>query len=193
MNDFENYKSVKYCLYCMIGQFLTTGITLEEADKLNIKQGELFSYRDYVEVCYHDFTSEGLLLWNYLDFKEDYISHEEIWDKRLNLKYEKEDIKKDYHDMYLKMSILLADMVMKYYHYSITLNEARKMNIPFDEEDDELDGEISACFHIFESAGENAWEYFEIEEPIVGISVFEKKRNYYVEQLLEKKKVKKLK
>ena len=63
LNDFDRYKESKKCLYKMVNQFLTSNLP-----------------NDNKEVCYHNFTGEGLLAWIYLGLKDDYITHEEIYD-----------------------------------------------------------------------------------------------------------------
>ena len=192
MNYFEKYKEAKICLYSMISQFYNSNLSLEKAKELNYSNSPMFSYRNYVEVCFHNFESNALLAWDYLNFNKDYYSHEEIWEKRQNVKYEEKKDSIDYEEKYLKMSILLIDMIKENYGYSVTLTEANELNIPFDD-DDELDNEVSACYHLFETAGEITWNFFEIEEPIVGKSIFDKKRELLTKKLLEKSNIKKKK
>lgn len=184
MEDFKKYMEAKKCLYKMVCQFYTSYIPINE-----IKSSEYED--DYVEMCFHQFNSDGILAWNYLNIDKNFITLEEMWDLEENLKYEKpENI--DYYDEYLKICILLIDMTTKYYSKKIDLDEA-KDNIKYDEDEDEYGGKVNVCYHYCESAGESVWNLLNIEDEIVGNSVFESKRKYFTNELLNKEEVKTLK
>jgi len=183
MEDFKKYMEAKKCLYKMVCQFYTSYIPINE-----IKSSEYED--DYVEMCFHQFNSDGILAWNYLNIDKNFITLEEMWDLEENLKYEKpENI--DYYDEYLKICILLIDMTTKYYSKKVDLEEV-KDNIKYDE-DDVYDGKVNVCYHYCEGAGESVWNLLNIEDEIVGNSVFENKRKYFTNELLNKEDVKTLK
>ena len=185
MDYFDKYKEAKFCLYCMISQFFEYHLPIEEAEEFNIKYSKNIIKFDRIDVCYHDFDSEGLMAWDYLGIEKPFITYDEIWDSRRKLRDEEKNDDIDYYQMYLKLSILLIDLVTKYYRISITYEDANNADIPFDLTMDEFDGMISACHHNYETAGENVWSYFEIVDPIVGRSVFDKKRDEYCDKILE--------
>lgn len=195
---FDKYKEAKFCLYSMVVQFLDAYISINDIEKYGINYSkDDFEYKidntsEYFNACFHNFESEGLLAWNYLEIDKPFITFDEIWDKRS--KIAKENIKDDvnYYEMYLKISILLIDMVEKYYRASVSINDIKDDYIDYDKEEDVWDNQICACHHMFESAGENTWIFFDIEKPYVGMSVFDKKRDFFSSELLkmEEKKLK---
>lgn len=201
MDYFEKYKQAKFCLYGMIIQFLDIYLSIDDLEMYQIEYSkedpkyDSYVIGNYLEVCSHNFESEGLLAWDYLGIDKDFITHEELWNRKFNIKNEIIDDSIDYEKIYFKMSILIIDMVTKYYKYNMSLEEAKKNNINFDEEYDEIDNNVLACYHMHESAGESVWNLFDIDDPIVGESVFNNIRGEYSDKLLKKKyeKVKKYK
>lgn len=178
----EKYLEAKKCLYKMIAQFYTVD---DSQYKDQIKKEEQIDFHSqYIDVCFHQFKSDGLLAWKYLDLPKDFMTNEEIWDLESDIVLEKEE--KDYEKKYWEISILLIDMTTKYYGRKLTLEQVIANHIPFDEELDEYGGEVDVCYHLCESAGEHVWNLLEIEEDVVGVSVFEKKRREFEEQLLKK-------
>lgn len=196
MEDYFNkYLMAKLSLYKMVSQFLNSYLSLDEVKKRQLEiDEEYFIYGNYQEVCFHNFKSEGVLAWKYLDLKKDYITHREIWDLEFNLKNTKLDPNIDYYEEYLKISILLIDMTKKYYEYTITLEDAQKNNIKYNDID-ELYNQICVCYNYSESAGESVWNLFNIDNDMIGTSIFEKIRTECVSELIknkEKEKVKKI-
>lgn len=194
MEYFNEYKNAKICLYMIIGQFLNVNLPSSEAGKYGVSYIYGEKVLDTIDVCYHDFKSEGLLAWNYLGIDEPFIKLNEIWERRRKIKDEVIDENIDYYQMYLKMSILLIDMVIKYYKFSISSEEAEFNNVECDLDVDEISNEVDVCHHYYESAGETVWNFFNIESPIVGQSVFLNKRKVLCDELLKLKQedVKKL-
>ena len=66
--------------------------------------------------------------------------------------------------------------------------------ITYKNEIDEFFNKVDVCHHYHESAGENVWNFFEVEDYIVGQSVFLNKRKEFCDELLKLKQedVKKL-
>ena len=81
MNDyFQEYLHSKFCLYKMVMQFISTLMPIEEAKERNINiEDSGFIMFNKIDVCYHNYTSDGLLAWDYLNLDKDYVTHEEIW------------------------------------------------------------------------------------------------------------------
>ena len=173
LNDFDRYKESKKCLYKMVNQFLTSNLP-----------------NDNKEVCYHNFTGEGLLAWSYLGLKDDYITHEEIYDLINNIKNEKEKENTDYRVKYLKNRILLIDLTKKYYKKEISVSEAIKNNVPFDKEKDVEDDQVNICFNYYEGAGETVWNLFDLDNAMVGESIFDNIRYYDCRELSGRNKAK---
>ena len=188
MNDFNKYLQAKLCLYKMVGQFLNTYITESFAKDNNIEvDNEHFKIKNCFEVCFHNYTSMGILAWNYLGLTKDYITYDELFDLEFTISNEEYNEENDYYVEYLKIAILLIDMVKKYYAISIPYEE-NKDRLSFDEDYDVVNNKIDACDHMFESAGECVWNLFDIEDVIVGESVFELKRNTLCIELLKRQK-----
>lgn len=186
-NYFNKYLESKLCLYKMVGQFITTHIPMDKFLNMNLEdENDYFKLGEYVEVCFHNFESDGMLAWKYLNIEKDYITHQEIWNLEYNLKYTKPDKDKNYYEQYLKICVLLVDMTIKYYGHTILLDDVLKNKIKYNEID-EYNNHISVCDNYCESAGESVWNLFDIENTIVGQSVFIEKRKKYVSELLENK------
>lgn len=182
--SFYDYLNSKQCLYGMIGQFYETRIPIEQAKELGINTDNIaFTYFGKTSVCSHNYTSEGLLAWDYLELEKAFIGYDELFDLRTKLKEEKINPNIDYYEKYLKNCILLLDMTKKYFSTTITREEAEKNKVSFDEEYDELDDQIDVCYHIFESAGERTWLFFGFENPLIAKSTIDDKRNEYAEKL----------
>ena len=190
MDYFEQYKEAKKCLFQMIGQFYDYYLPREVADEFNIIYDKKDVKEDnHVEVLFHNYQTDGLIAWQLLNIKNKFITHDDLWNKRSNIRYEnRKDI--DYQDMYYRMSILLADMVIKYYGKTITIEDAKRLNIKYNDYYDEDDNSIKVCDHMYESAGEQTWKLFGIKNPIVGESMFYGIRDYNKNQLIIKESAK---
>ena len=189
VSDFDGYRNAKICLYMMVGQFLDINLPKEDADKYGIRYTYDEVRFDTIKVCTHNFESEGLLAWEYLGIDKPFIKFDELWLRRRAVQDEVMDDNIDYYQKFLKFSVLLIDMVTKYYKSDITLEEAQFNNIKFDMDEDEFFNKVDVCHHFHESAGENVWNFFGIEDYIVGQSVFLNKRKELCEELLKKNEV----
>lgn len=63
----------------------------------------------------------------------------------------------------LRLKLALVATVQQFYNYRITPEEAKEYNVFYDP-DDEM---VECYFHMFESAGESAWEMLGFHNPIV--------------------------
>lgn len=54
----------------------------------------------------------------------------------------------------IKLKMALLNMIEQFYEWKITIEEARKYNIKCNPENDY----VNCYFHLFESAGEKAWQ-----------------------------------
>ena len=196
-NYFEEYKKAKRCLYKMVLQFYSSSLRTEIADKYGIKyKPSDIKYKECIDVCYHDFEDEGLIAWEYLGIDKPYIPMEEMWQKETELKYEEPKDKINYYEKYLRICILLIDMVTRKYDHTITIEEADEEKVPYDKMIDVYDNNVEICDHLFEGAGEATWSLFGIgiQKNQIGKSIFYKKRDKYSEELLkiEYKNIKRL-
>ena len=64
----------------------------------------------------------------------------------------------------LRLKLALASMVCQFYDWRITPEEAKEYNVEFDEDDET----VECYFHMFESAGEKAWDMLGLKNPIIG-------------------------
>ena len=180
---FKKYLNAKYCLYKMVTQFLNTYISTNDAINLGLPYIE--SDTSMVEVCFHDYQSDGILAWEYLQLPRDFMTHREIWELQDEIRDEEFDSSRDYKEEYLRIAVLLIDMTKNYYPYKISEEEAIKHNIPYDDTDEYL-GEVDCCDHLCEGAGESVWNLFDIDGSVVGQSVFDKKRDEIIKELMNK-------
>ena len=58
-------------------------------------------------------------------------------------------------------------MIEQFYEWKITREEARKYNIKCNPENDC----VNCYFHLFESAGEKAWQLLGLKNPIVTVEL----------------------
>ena len=192
-NYFEKYIEAKKCLYDMVLQFFTTYITFAEAKELDLEILKNDIYLDkYVEICSHNFKSDGLLAWNYLSIDKDYLTFNEMYELKLDLKNEQYDTNINYYKEYLKISILLIDIKTKYYYKKIPKEDAVNSNIQFNEDIDEIGNNVDVCYHMCESAGENVWNLLKIDDNVIGCSILNNKKDNYVKELLKIKKEEKV-
>ena len=164
IDDYEKYIEAKKCLFNMVIQFFSVDILINELDS-NLES-------DYIELCSHQFSSDGLLAWKYLNLDKDFYILEEMWDLKNEL-------------------ILLIEMTTRYYSKKYSVEELEKYNIKYDE-DDEYGGKVDMCRHNCESAGESVWNLFNIDKELVSRSVFDNIRIKYEKELLNNEEVKKL-
>ncbi len=190
MDYFEKYKEAKMCLYQMIGQFDYYYLKLNDANYFGVHYNEEEIKNDgSIIVCFHDYDSDALRTWELLELKKPIITYEYLWNKRMNLRLEKrKDI--DYYDKYINMGILISDLVLKNYSNTMPKENAERLFLKYDSDLDEDDNIVTTCHHKFESAGESAWRFLEIEDPIVGRSIVENIRNDFRDKLMNKEKAK---
>ena len=65
----------------------------------------------------------------------------------------------------IKLKMALLNMIEQFYEWKITIEEARKYNIKCNPENDY----VNCYFHLFESAGEKAWQLLGLKNPIVTV------------------------
>ena len=194
MDNFEKYKKAKLALYKMVAQFYSEGLPLDIADGLEILYEKKDVKNNNVEVLFHNYDSDGLLAWQYLELRNSIILIDDFYNKQYNLRYEnRKNI--DYENIYLKISLLVANLTLKHYSKIISLEDANTFRIKYNSDFDLEDNSVEVCDHLFEGAGESAWELFEIKDHIIGKSIIEGIKNNYRNKLLinESPKVKKMK
>ena len=195
MDYFDKYKEAKKCLVQMVGQFYSYYLPKEIADELEIIYDKKdVKYNDKVELYFHEYKAEGLLAWQLLELKNKFVTFDDLCTKRSNIRNEnRKDT--DYQELYLRMSILLSDMVMHYYSKKIPISEAKRLGIKYNDYYDEDENMIEVCDHLFEGAGESAWQLLELKNPIIGKSIVSGIRDFYKDNLIinEHEKIKELK
>lgn len=63
----------------------------------------------------------------------------------------------------LRLKIALSAMIEQFYSYRISKEEADDYNIKYNENDND----VECYFHLFESAGERAWNMLGFKKPII--------------------------
>lgn len=81
----------------------------------------------------------------------------------------------------LRLKIALAHMIQQFYDWRIEPEEASKYNIEYDPDDEY----VTCYFHMFESAGERAWNMLGLEEPIISETKMWDLTKKFREELLE--------
>ena len=188
---FDKYIRSKIVLSKMIAQFYDSYISLDDAKELNIKYDKDDVKNNYVVCIENNFLPEGNYIWNLLNINNDVITYKNLWNKMEEIREETYDYSKDYRKLYLDNALLVIDMVKKYYKYEISVDEAKRYCLVYDEYLDELEGKVSACHHLFEGAGEAVWYLLGIEKPIVALSEIENMEKDLKKEILNYK-VKKL-
>ena len=184
-NSFEKYKQAKLVLYHMIGQMYNYNITEKEASKLGIPYREDENTFNRIEVCYHYFDPLGERAWQLLELDNSMITYDELWDLEKNVKREKFDKNKNYAYKALKIELLLLYMILDYYSHEISKEEADNRNIKYDDVFDLDNDKVKVCDHYCETAGEQAWNLFNIENNYVANSYLEDMKNDIKNKLLK--------
>ena len=181
---FNEYLKAKLVLNKLICQFYEYSVTQEQADKLEIKYTEkdIFNSLNNVSCVFHRYEPEGVYIWNKLQIEKPIILLSEMW-KTQNL-CERYNETKNYYKEFLELKLIDLYLSEKYYEFSISKEEADELGIIYCGIDN-YDGKIQGCDHLFESAGENAWELFGFEEHFIPYSEFRKLRKELINELLE--------
>ena len=170
-NYFDEYRQAKVVLFKLICQFYSYKLKEEAAKKLNIEYGEDDVVNDlgYVKCAFHEFDPEGMYIWEALDLKNPIITMSELWELTRGVKDEKIDETRDYYKEYLELKIVDLYLVERYYKTSIDKKYLDDRKVEYDDID-EYDGMVEGCSHIFESAGEAAWNLFGLDSEFVPLS-----------------------
>ena len=185
--DFEEYKQAKLTLYHMICQTYDSDISKEDADKYNIeyKESDIYSYNGKVGICFHQYNPIGQRAWQLLGLDNSMISFSKILDLESNVMNEEFNENKNYTYEKLKIELVLLYMLLDYYSYEISKEEADNMRIKYDEIFDTIEDRVKVCDNYCENAGELAWRLFKIEDNLVPNSYFEDKKIEIKKQLLK--------
>lgn len=184
MDYFNKYLETKISFAMFIGQFYNTYISIDEAKKYNLEIIDDDKLIDSIRVYYHFYTTQGQYLWDSLGIEKPIINRNELWNIRKNIKNESYDENIDYKRLYLKNLLTISHLVRKFYKQDLSIEDAKRNNIEYNDFD-EIDGKVKTYHHIFESAGENAWNILGIEEDIITDSFLYNYDKKIEEQLLE--------
>ncbi len=170
--EFNEYKYAKKVLCRLVCQFYDYELTKENADKLGINyiDDNIFNSLNYVSCVYHGFNPQGLYIWEKLGIDKPIITMSQIWDKLEMINDEKFDETRDYYRELLELKLIDIYMIKEYYKTFVDKEYADNLNIDYDEELDEYDDKIDGCDHLFEGAGECAWDLLGFDKNFVALS-----------------------
>lgn len=171
---FEEYKHAKIVLNQLMCQFYSYDISKEEAENFNIKytEDDIFNSLGNVSCAFHKYNPEAMYIWDKLGITEPIVLMRKMWNNRIN--FEIKDETKDYYKEYLELKIVALHIVCRYYKATMSKENADKYKIEYDPDYDLDDDVILGCNHLFESAGENAWDLFDFDESFIALSKFDK-------------------
>ena len=192
---FDEYKYSKYVLCKLVCQFYDYDLTQDKANELMIKYSDddILNSLNYVSCVYHRYDPEGLYIWEILEIDKPIITLRQMWDITKSLSSEQYDEKKDYHFESAKLKLIDLYLVQKYYKKYIDIKDANECKIDYNYDLDEINGQIEGYDHLFESAGEDAWNLFGFEKNFIPYSKVNKIEKELQEELLCKDKCKMLK
>lgn len=87
----------------------------------------------------------------------------------------------DLREENLRLKLALASMVVQFYNWRLSVEEADQYNIKYDEDDET----VECYFHMFESAGERAWDMLGFDKPIISESEMWKLQDSLRDELLK--------
>ena len=181
---FNEYLKAKRVLSLLVLQFYDYRISIKDAEKYGLIYSESDIKFDAVDCLCHLFNPEGERLWQILGYNKPIITREEFYKNYENVKNEKINPEINYYEEYLKMSLIIAHMVRTYYKYDISVENAKKCGVEYNE-DDVFDGKIYAVHHLYESAGESAWNFLDLDEPVILSDVVYDKQEEIRNKLLD--------
>ncbi len=186
MSYFMEYKKSKYTLFKLVCQFYNVSYSSKKCNDLGLEYTDRDKPNDLdsIHFVYHSYTPEGLYIWKVLGLSKPIYSIHEIWDLMDRIKDEKE-LNKDYERESYELKLLCLSEVKRFYKYEMSVEDAKKGNIEYDEDIDEFEGKIEGCDHIFEGAGESAWNLFGLEKNFEPMSKFYKIENEYENKILK--------
>ena len=179
---FNKYKLAKLTLAKIAAQFYDFNLPISEAGKYGIKYNNYDYRKKYINCCFNRFEPSGEFIWKSLGIEKPIITYDELWEISDHIKDEKYDSNKNYEKDYLKMSICAIGIITKFYEYKVPVKDIK---IEYDKTFDEYGGVVDTYYHIFESAGEHAWELLGFKEPIIASSKVYNKKNQLTNRLLE--------
>lgn len=170
-DNFKNFKKAKLTLIKLVNQFYNISYNFDEAKELKIKYDErdIMNSLNYIQCVHHFYTPEGMYIWKTLGLKKPIYTMHEMWDLMKKSNNERENKEEDYYRKYLELCMINLTLIQNFYKYSISKEEAKKLKIQYDSID-EYDGKIDCLNHLFESAGESAWNLFKFEDFLVPMS-----------------------
>ena len=156
----------------LVCQFYDYNLRKDKADKLSINYSDddIFNTLNNVSCVYHRYSPEGLYIWDILGIDKPVITLRQMWEVIDSLKNERFDNSKDYQTELNKMKLINLYLIQEYYKKYIDIKDADELKIEYDYDLDEINGQIEGYDHLFESAGEHAWNLFGFEKNFVPYS-----------------------
>ena len=193
---FEKYKKAKFVLCKLVCQFYDCDINQGIAKKYNIEftEKDIFNQQNKVTCVSHGYNPEGLYIWNKLGITEPLLTLRHMWEIMYAVEYELYDKNIDYHRESVEYKLIDLYLIEKYYKSSMSLTDAINNKVVYNKDIDVSDRSITGCYHLAESAGEEAWNLFKFDSDFVATSRIETLKQILKEQLLDKdfKKVRKM-
>lgn len=191
---FDEYKYSKFVLCKLVCQFYDYDLTQDKANELSIKycDEDIFNSLNYVSCVYHRFSPEGLYIWKILEIDKPIITLRQMWEITKSLSNEQYDEQRDYHIESTKLKLIDLYLIKEYYKSHLDIKDADECKIEYDYISDEINGQIEGYDHLFESAGEHAWNLFGFEKNFVSYSKVLEIEKQLQEELLANEENKKL-
>ena len=190
---FEYLKSKK--VLCKLAlQIYDYKLKEEVAKNMNITfdDEDIYDYSNRLVCVFHHYNPEGMYIWHKLGISKPIITMKNMWELLSSIDDEVYDEKHNYYEELIEIKIAIIHIIKNYYKSSIEIEDANKYNIEYDELLDEDDGKIEGCDHMFEGAGEAAWNLLNFDKHFIAISKVEELECKLLDEALNKNKTKKL-
>ncbi len=183
-NYFIEYKLAKLTLAKMAANFYDHELSLEEAKIYGINYNKFNYKKKNISCCFHRYEPSGEYIWNALGIEKPIITYDELLEISNVIRSEKAE-DKNYEEEFLRMSICINSMVMKFYGCKMEKSVAKELKVKYDKDFDLCEGMVDTYDNLQESTGQDAWRVLGYENQIVASSVVESKHTELTEKLLK--------
>ncbi len=190
-NYFNEYIFSKIVIAFIMRNNYSFDIPIEDIKNYDIDYNENDINDDSISCCFHQFQPEGEYIWNILNIKNPIITKHASEDILFNIRFEQEDIEKNYYRDFIKMSLIVINMIEKNFISYFSEKEiehienVRKIKINYDEDIDLIDENIKICFHDYMKMGELSWILLDFDEDFIPYSELLKKKKELMDNLIE--------
>ena len=183
-NYFIEYKLAKLTLAKMAANFYDHELSVEEAKIYGINYNKFNYKKKNISCCFHRDEPSGEYIWNVLGIEKPIITYDELLEISNVIRSEKAE-DKNYEEEFLRMSICINSMVMKFYGCKMGKSVAKELKVKYDKDFDLCEGMVDTYDNLQESTGMSAWQVLGYEDQIVASSVVESKHTELTEKLLK--------